>query len=264
MVDATRAIVEALSADPSRTALLLDFDGSLSPIVLLPDEAVPLPGTVEVLDAIAQHLALVGIVSGRPVDFLAAALPSKRLALVGQYGLEWAEGGEIVVDERALAYVDAVAEAAREAERRWPDLYLERKGTVAVTVHWRQAPGTTDRVIDEIDELAARLGLEVHPSKMARELRPPLAVSKGDAVERLVGGMAAAAFAGDDSGDLPAFAALERLREDGALERAVRIAVESPEAPAEIRTQADVVVPGPQGLRAALDALRDTLDDASG
>ena len=32
---------------------------------------------------------------------------------------------------------DQVAAAAVEAERRWPDLLVERKGDIAVTVHWR-------------------------------------------------------------------------------------------------------------------------------
>jgi trehalose 6-phosphate phosphatase len=251
-VDATLA---AITADPARSALLLDYDGSLAPIVPRPEDAVPLPGTVDVLDAIAQRIGRVGIVSGRPVEFLLDALPSRRITFVGQYGLEWVHDGEIVVDERALPYVDAVAEATAEAERRWPDLFIERKGKVAVTVHWRRAPATGDRVLGEIDELAARLGLGVHPSRMARELRPPIGVDKGTSVERLVDGMTTAAFAGDDAGDLPAFAALERLQGDGRLQTALRIAVSSPEAPQAVLANGDLVVDGPAGLRAVLDRL---------
>jgi trehalose 6-phosphate phosphatase len=258
-VDTVDATLATLTADPARTALLLDYDGSLAPIVPHPDDAVPLPGTGDVLDAIGQRIALVGIVSGRPADFLLRALPGTTVTLVGQYGLEWVQNGDIVVDERALPYVGAVAEAAEDAERRWPDLFVERKGTTAVGLHWRNAPEAGDRAVDEIDALAARLGLEVHPSRMARELRPPLGVDKGNAVERLVAGMSTAAFAGDDSGDLPAFAALERLQSDGRLERGLRIAVTSPEAPDEILRTSDVVVSGPEGLRALLDALRAAL-----
>lgn len=263
-MDTVDATLATLTADPTRTALLLDYDGSLAPIVPHPDDAVPLPGTGDVLEAIAQRIALVGIVSGRPADFLVRAVPARHVAVVGQYGLEWVQDGEIIVDERALPFVGAVAEAADEAERRWPDLFVERKGTVAVGLHWRNAPEAGDRAIDDIDALAARLGLEVHPSRMARELRPPLGVDKGNAVERLVAGMSTAAFAGDDSGDLPAFAALERLRSDGRLEQALRIAVTSPEAPEEVLRNGDLVVDGPEGLRALLDALLDALRAARG
>lgn len=250
------ATLAALAADPGHTALLLDFDGSLSPIVPHPEDAVPLPGTGEMLDAIAVHLQLVAIVTGRPVGYLRRVLPTRHVALIGQYGLEWAHDGRVVLDERALPYVDAVAAAADEAERRWPGLYIERKGDVAVTVHWRTAPDAGDRVVDDIDALARRWGLAVHASRKARELRPPIGVDKGTAVEQLVGGATTAAFAGDDSGDLPAFAALDRLRTSGVLQHAIRIAVRSPEAPEEVLRAGDLVVDGPEGLRAFLDRLR--------
>jgi trehalose 6-phosphate phosphatase len=254
-VQTVGATIGALAADPPRTALLLDYDGSLSPIVAHPADAVPLPGTVDVLDALAHRLGRVGVVSGRPVEFLMRQLPSARMAFVGQYGLEWAEAGGVTVDQRALPYVGAVEEAADEAEHRWPDLYVERKGEVAVTVHWRNAPVDGDAVVADVDALARRLGLDVHPSRKARELRPPIGVDKGVAVERLADGMRTLAFAGDDAGDLPAFATVERLGADGAIERAVRIAVSSPEAPAEVLRAGDIVVDGPQGLRDLLDAL---------
>jgi trehalose 6-phosphate phosphatase len=261
-VDTVDATIDVLAADPPRTALLLDYDGSLAPIVAHPDDAIPLPGTPEVLEAIAKHVALVGIVSGRPVEFLAKSINARHVTLVGQYGLEWVDNGEIVVDDRALPYVGAVAAAADEAEHRWPDLLIERKGSVAVTVHWRNAPAHGDAVAGEIAELAQRLGLAVHPGRMSRELRPPVPVDKGTALERLVTGLSTAAFAGDDAGDLPAFAALERLRGSGALERSVRIAVTSPEAPEAVLRNNDVVVSGPIGLRELLDALHARLAHA--
>ncbi len=251
-VDAT---VELLGREAGRTALLLDYDGSLAPIVPRPDDAVPLPGTAEVLGALAGRLALVGIVSGRPVDFLLRHVAAPGVRLVGQYGLEWVEDGEVMVDPRALPYTDAVAAAADEAERRWPELLLERKGRVALGLHWRTAPGAADGLVGEIDDLADRFGLAVHPSKMARELRPPIGVDKGSAVEQLLTGVDVGGFAGDDAGDLPAFAALDRLAARGDLVEAVRIAVASSEAPPEVLAQADLVVDGPAGLRVVLDTL---------
>jgi trehalose 6-phosphate phosphatase len=93
---------------------------------------------------------------------------------------------------------------------------------------------------------------------MARELRPPLPVDKGTAVTALLTDAPAierASFAGDDHGDLAAFAALGRLRDDGALRAVTRIAVRSSEAPLELLDAADVVVDGPDGLAALLRAL---------
>lgn len=97
-------------------------------------------------------------------------------------------------------------------------------------------------------QAAARTGLELHPAKMAAELRPPVPVDKGTIVEELSDGRVAAAYAGDDVGDLAAFDALERLQEDGRLRHAVRIAVRSAEAPPELLARSDVEVDGPAGL----------------
>jgi trehalose 6-phosphate phosphatase len=57
--------------------------------------------------------------------------------------------------------------------------------------------------------------------------------------------------AGDDLGDLSAFAAALELRTRGG--DALRVAVESAEAPSALIDQADVIVDGPPGL---LDFLR--------
>jgi trehalose 6-phosphate phosphatase len=251
-------MVDVLAAHPESAALLLDFDGSLAPIVVDPVEAAAPQETLAVLGSLVERLRMVGIVSGRPLEFLSRAVPLDRVELVGQYGLERRAGGESVIDPAALAYRDAVATAAAEAERRWPDLLVERKGEIAVTVHWRSVGDVAESLAAEIDALGAELGLEVYPTRMARELRPPLAVDKGSAVRALLVdavSVTRATFAGDDRGDIPAFDALSALEEQGRLARSLRIAVRSTEVPGELIERADLVVEGPAGLLAWLGAL---------
>ena len=251
-------MVEVLAAQPESAALLLDFDGSLAPIVVDPAAAAAPPETLEVLARLAERLALVGIVSGRPVDFLAAAVPLARVDLVGQYGLERRVDGRIVIEPAALPFRDAVAQAAAEAERRWPDLLIERKGQIAVTVHWRSIGERGEALAAEIEGLAAELGLGVYPTRRARELRPPIAFDKGSAVRALLlttPAVTRAAFAGDDRGDLPALDALDGLEAEGRLSSAIRIAVRSSEIPGELLERADLVVDGPAGLVDWLRAL---------
>jgi trehalose 6-phosphate phosphatase len=62
-------------------------------------------------------------------------------------------------------------------------------------------------------ETAGRHGLEVVPGKMVWELRPAVRSDKGDAVRKVVRDSCArtAVVAGDDLGDLPAFAAVSHL-----------------------------------------------------
>ncbi|MEQ1787910.1 MAG: hypothetical protein ABL966_12715 [Acidimicrobiales bacterium] len=67
--------------------------------------------------------------------------------------------------------------------------------------------------------------------------------------------MRAVAYVGDDAGDLPAFAALDRLAAAGVA--AVKVAVRTSEASTDLLTRADVIVDGPEGALALLEALLD-------
>jgi trehalose 6-phosphate phosphatase len=69
--------------------------------------------------------------------------------------------------------------------------------------------------------------------------------------------MAAAAF-GDDVGDLPAFAALQRLHAAGGpLRTVVRVAAVDAESPPAVAAAADLTVAGATGAVALLRALAD-------
>jgi trehalose 6-phosphate phosphatase len=80
-----------------------------------------------------------------------------------------------------------------------------------------------------------------------------VATDKGTIVARAAAGLAAACFLGDDVGDLPAFAALDRLA--GAGTATVKVAVRSVESPPALLDQADLVVDGPAGALAVLEHL---------
>ena len=234
--------------------MIVDFDGTLAPIVDDPAAARALPAAGETLARLAQGpLGRVAVVSGRPVAFLRHALPGDGLVLIGQYGLERLEGDRVIVEAAAVPYFAAVAAAAAEAQAALPELLVERKGEVAVTLHWRATPHLEAKALALGHRLARRFGLAAQPGRLALELRPPVHVDKGTAAEALASGAHAALMAGDDHGDVAAFGALDRLLAAGRLEHALRIAVRSPEAPAALLEQADYRVDGPPGL---VDLLR--------
>lgn len=252
---------------PGDSALLVDFDGSLAPIVDDPARAVPLPETVAALGALSADLRVVAVVSGRPVGYLAdhlSALDTGAVTLVGLYGLERRVGGSTVVDPRAEPWAEPIAAAADAAEAALPGLLVERKGRLCVTIHYRTAPGRATEARAVADALAARYGIEAPlRGRMAVELRPPVPVDKGTVVRELAVHAQLAAFAGDDAGDVAAFDALSSLVSEGALDAGVRIGVASPESPLEI-LDADVVVDGPRGLAALLEALAGAISARAG
>ena len=241
---------------PAAAAVLVDFDGTLAPIVDDPARAAPLAEAVTVLSDLASRLALVAIVTGRPAAFVRVHVPDPRVVVVGQYGLERDDGAGVVTDPRVAPYAPAVHAAARDLERTWPALRVERKGEAAITLHWREHPESAADA-DAVAAVAASHGLVAWPARMACELRPPIDVDKGTAVTMLLGehALEIAVFAGDDDGDRRAFAALDGWAAASTTRRALRIAIGSPESPPELLAAADLVVAGPPALVAQLGAL---------
>jgi trehalose 6-phosphate phosphatase len=142
-----------------------------------------------------------------------------------------------------------VAAARRQAP---PGVGVEAKGA-ALAIHWRRAPEAGSWAQEFAQDWAQRTGLLLQPGRQALELRPPLQIDKGRVVEAVAGDCSAACFVGDDAGDLPAFAALDRLARRGV--DVVRVAVSDEESPAQLVAAADVVVPGPAEALSLLDRL---------
>jgi trehalose 6-phosphate phosphatase len=252
------APLHALVADAGRMFVGLDYDGSLAPIVTDPSVARMLPAARAALAALVPLVGRVAVVSGRPAAFLAEHVAVDGVTYAGIYGLERWEGtpasGHVVVDPRVEGWAPIVAAVAAAAAVDLPGVLVERKGLVAVTLHWRTAPHRGNEAEAWAAVVAARDGLTVVPGRLAAELRPPVPVDKGTTVADLASDASGALFAGDDAGDLPAFAALRALVARGALARAVTVGVRSEESPDEIAAQ-DVVVDGPAGLAELLAAL---------
>ena len=248
-------MIDALAERPAETVVLVDYDGSLAPIVDRPGDAVALPAALDALRRLVGRVGRVGIVSGRPVEFLVEQANVPGVEMAGLYGMEIVVGGERRVDPRVLPYRAAVAAAADEADARLVGVFVERKSGISVTLHWRMVPERAGEVSAVAAELAQRFGLAELQTRFAIELRPPVAIDKGTAVDALVEGFSVAAYAGDDTGDLAAFAALDRAALDGRLERVVRIGVESAEMPPSLPGAVDALVAGPRGLTELLEAL---------
>lgn len=266
---AATALQEALApllAQPSRSAVLLDVDGTLAPIVRHADDAhVPEP-TRAPLIRIARAYGLVACVSGRRAAVARRIVSLGSITYVGNHGAEILRGGSTTPElfEEVAAAAGAVRAFARA---RADDDGLQRLRVrsedkdVIVAFHWRGAPDeeAAEAAVRGLAADAEAAGLLTHWGRKVLEVRPAVELHKGRGIARLLdetpAQLDAAIYVGDDRTDVDAFAALRRAVGEGRLRTALCVAVRSDETPDELMEAADIEVDGTAGVRAALEAL---------
>lgn len=255
--------LEPIRSDPTRSAVLLDIDGTLAPIVRHAADAHVPEATRSLLIEIARRYRVVGCVSGRRASTARQIVAIGTIAYIGNHGGELLRPGATrpEVDPELAAWTARVREFAARAytsERQRIRVRSEDKDTIAA-FHWRGAPDeeTAERAAREIARSAEEEGLAVHWGRKVLEVRPPVALDKGLGIAALLrgGDVGAALYVGDDTTDLDAFRGLRSLVESGALASALCVAVSSDEAPPGLAAEADLTVNGPAGVRELLEAL---------
>ncbi|WP_338897545.1 trehalose-phosphatase [Streptomyces sp. TG1A-60] len=266
---AGRDALDAILARPGRTVIALDFDGTLAPIVPDPEQARAHPDAVAAVAALAPKVASVAVVTGRPAAVAVrhggfAGIPGlEHLVVLGHYGAERWDAVTGTVSAPAphpgVAAVRAELPGFLEGVDARRGTWIEEKGR-ALAVHTRRATdpqAAFEALRSPLTDLATRHGLIVEPGRLVLELRPP-GMDKGVALRTYLEETAAESvlYAGDDLGDLPAYAALEELRTEGT--PALLVCSGSPEV-TELSKRADVVVDGPAGVVHLLAAIAEHL-----
>ncbi len=222
----------ALAADPAEAALFFDVDGTLAPIVANPSDARVPDATRSELRRLASRYGLVACVSGRTGEVARAIVGVPELTYVGEHGLE--------LDPEAEAWRERIR--AFGAQAPWP---AEEK-PLSAAFHYRTAPDheAARRELEHVEAEARAAGFRTRWGRLVLEVLPPIDASKRTAVAHLLArtGLRRALYAGDDTTDLDAFAALEDL------ELGIRVAIASAESPTALREQADVVLDSPAAL----------------
>ncbi|EHM25460.1 MULTISPECIES: trehalose-phosphatase [Streptomyces] len=269
---AGREGLDAVLARPDRAVVALDFDGTLADIVPDPEQARAHPGTVAALAALAPKVAAVAVITGRPAGVAVrhggfAGVPGlEHLVVLGHYGAERWDAVTGTVNAPAphpgVAAVRAELPGVLHEFGSWRGTWIEEKGR-AVAVHTRRAQdpqAAFETLRGPLGELAAKHGLIVEPGRLVLELRPP-GMDKGVALATFVAELDAESviYAGDDLGDLAAFAAVEKLRTEGPDGiPGLLVCSGSTEVP-ELAERADLSVPGPAAVVDFLAALAERL-----
>ncbi|MFO7961965.1 MAG: trehalose-phosphatase [Nitriliruptoraceae bacterium] len=195
-----------------KLAVFLDYDGTLTPIVDDPDDALL---SDEMRAAISELTAttLVAIVSGRDLEDVREKVAIDGLAYAGSHGFDirHPDGSSEQLAVEALGALDSAQATLEERVGEVEGARVERK-RFAIAVHDRQVDDPAERqrlahIVEEVgsshEELRSTGGKRVH------ELRPDIDWDKGRAIEMLLAELDAEdhvpIYVGDDLTDEDGF-----------------------------------------------------------
>lgn len=195
-----------------RCALFLDFDGTLAPIALRPEDVEVGPWLVPALIRLQAGLGgALAIISGRPLADIDGFLAPLRLPAAGVHGVERRDADGRTRVQAGAPPADVIY-AVERLVARYPELRLERKPS-AFALHYREAPHLGDvcqqallAAVRPHEDWTALLG------KCVVEIKPKRA-SKAHAVLEFMESAEFAGrtpfFIGDDATDEDGFSAVQ-------------------------------------------------------
>jgi trehalose 6-phosphate phosphatase len=241
-------------------AVFLDYDGTLTPIVDRPEDAVISESMREAVRALAERCT-VCVVSGRDRAVVQELMGLRTLVVAGSHGFDiWAPDGGTIEREEGREFEALMDEVETRLRSELADVdgaLIEPK-KVGVAVHDRLvADADRSRIRDAVEAvLADHPGeLKVTPGKRVYEVQPRIDWDKGKAVRYLLDALGldrpdvVPLYLGDDVTDEHAF---EALGGDG-----IGIFVGDAEDPevAGRTTAADYLLRSPEEVERFLDGL---------
>ena len=220
---------ESLSSDirvAPYTLLLSDYDGTLTPIVSRPEEALLSAEVREKLLALAKKPTLsVGIISGRPLSEIKAMVEIEGIYYAGNHGLE-IEGPSLKFTNPAAKLAQTeIKELIKQFSTKLASIdgvIVEDKG-LGLSVHYRLVKKSEVSAVTEIfDQITLPLlregKIKITSGKKVLEVRPPIDWHKGKAVEAIGRELKKALkyeqlltiYLGDDTTDEDAFRVIHR------------------------------------------------------
>lgn len=201
-----------------RSALFLDFDGTLVPLAETPDAIRPDPALLPLLAGLQGRLdGALAIVTGRQIEVLDRYLAPLCLPAAGEHGLRRRDcSGRL--HGRACAMPAPVLQLCHALAQEHPALLVERKPS-SIALHYRRAPQlaalclvTLTRALQrwpQLELLQGKCVLEVRPAGMGSGM----VTGKGSAIAAFLRESPFAGrvpvFVGDDVTDESGFAVVQ-------------------------------------------------------
>jgi len=177
--------------DKLKTALLLDYDGTLTPIVNTPDEALLNEDMRSVINKLKDNSNfIVAVFSGRSLLDVRSKVEVDGICYTGNHGMEIEFRGMIYIHPEAKKMVNIIQNVCSKLQPLLNDIdgiIIEDKGLTA-SVHYRMSPPKeipkVKRIVESTIEPYVENGdIKLTHGKMVLEIRPNIQWDKGKAVE---------------------------------------------------------------------------------
>ena len=211
-------------ARSSGVLLMLDFDGTLSPIAPTPKKAVLPPAVKAELKKISSILPAI-IISGRSLRDIKNKIKIKGLHYAGNHGSEWQIGGKktnyFPGAKPARGIVKKIANKLEPLAQNYPGVLLENKN-LSISIHYRKIdPLLISKFKKDVEKITKPLikiyHLRILKGKKVTELRPYLNWNKGKFAlfvrrlfEKKLKRKLLPLYVGDDITDEDAFSVLKK------------------------------------------------------
>ena len=208
--------------EAEQVLLLLDYDGTLTPIAAQPDLAVLGQKPRNTLLSLSQRdKFIVGIISGRSLSDISAMAGLPDLVYAGNHGLEISGPGLNFVHPEAGAFGKTLGLLVLDLQRdlfSLPGVLVEDKG-LTISVHYRLTP---DELVGEVESRFKAVvspylkpgGWKATAGKQVLEMRPDIPWDKGKAIAYLQEAYPSASltfYFGDDLTDEDGFEVVQSI-----------------------------------------------------
>jgi trehalose 6-phosphate phosphatase len=192
-------------------------------------------------------------VSGRATADLRKRFERPWLQYYGSHGLDRWHNDQVQVVQTAQEWSLPLMRMLSEFNP--PDhsgVWVENKGITA-TVHYRLAKDPAlmrERLREQLQPLCTRYGLILSEGRYIWEIKPPISLSKGTAVQALIEDceLDGVIFLGDDVTDLAAMASLRTLRDEERVKAVSVGVIHKDSEPATMRETCDITAYGPDDV----------------
>jgi len=213
--------IERRLCSAKRILLLLDFDGTLTPVVKRPREAELSPEMEGILKFLTKKKEFeVAIISGRSISDLKQKIKIRNIIYVGNHGLEIERKGKKFIYPQASKSIPTMKELKKIMKAKLGSI----KGTivedkrVGLVVHYRMVKNSDvpelKRTVGQVFKPFLEKGkIKIGHGKKMLEAKPPIMWDKGKAASMLLDSFKRekplSFYLGDDKTDEDAFSALD-------------------------------------------------------